>query len=213
MEFSDFELVKRIKEHNRGKDVLELYDRYKPMISKYFKRLCNSLRNPLRDLRQDYFQDAYISLLECVRGVKFSRIRDPQSWKFVFQFKFSLLNQNTVYFAEKAKEYRRHDIEDYEHLVNHKVDDVFVSKEVHCDLVKVLNLKQRIILDELVKRTKVSQIATHINEPISRINWEISFMEVALRKNGYQDCKLKQHRLWDNVEESPRFKEYFKYEN
>lgn len=104
MAMNDRDLVIALKAHKRQKDYETLYNRYLPMIRKYAFEVattCVNLRSThadqFEDIRDDFKQEAYLTLVNAVDYVELDKIKDDNwSFKIVFYYFLRTL-QTTLY--------------------------------------------------------------------------------------------------------------------
>lgn len=117
-DLSDRELIQRIKEAPAGGVVFnhlnnELFRRYEKQIHRNWYRLLNQLSHTdlVKNLKDEYYSEAYGAFYEAVLAVDVSKIKD-NNWKFVGYLDFYLKNVRTsmCVFAERYKDVKSTDV-------------------------------------------------------------------------------------------------------
>ena len=102
---NDYELLKEIK---NGVNVEEnnyfLYEKYTPMINKHASYLFSKFKNYNSELKNDYKQDAYFSMLDAIKSTNLDLVTYNQDeWLFVGRFWFYLKGLSKKYFKKIIK--------------------------------------------------------------------------------------------------------------
>lgn len=78
------------------KNYLILWNRYKPLQMKYWKKISEYIRHDLYDNGFDEFcQDCYLVLVNAANGVKVEKIKNPETYSFYVQYSQWLHNFTT----------------------------------------------------------------------------------------------------------------------
>lgn len=78
------------------KNYLNLWNRYKPLQMKYWKKISEYIRHDLYDNGFDEFcQDCYLVLVNAANGVKVEKIKNPETYSFYVQYSQWLQNFTT----------------------------------------------------------------------------------------------------------------------
>lgn len=84
--------LKDIMNHN----YLNLWNRYKPLQMKYWKKISEYIRHDLYDDGfEEFRQDCYIVLVNAANGVKIEKIKKPEVYSFYVQYSQWLQNFTT----------------------------------------------------------------------------------------------------------------------
>lgn len=79
-----------------NKNYLNLWNRYKPLQMKYWKKISEYIRHDLYDNGFDEFcQDCYLVLVNAANGVKVEKIKNPETYSFYVQYSQWLHNFTT----------------------------------------------------------------------------------------------------------------------
>lgn len=79
-----------------NKNYLNLWNRYKPLQMKYWKKISEYIRHDLYDNGFDEFcQDCYLVLVNAANGVKIEKIKNPETYSFYVQYSQWLHNFTT----------------------------------------------------------------------------------------------------------------------
>ena len=79
-----------------NKNYLNLWNRYKPLQMKYWKKISEYIRHDLYDNGFDEFcQDCYLVLVNAANGVKVEKIKNPETYSFYVQYSQWLQNFTT----------------------------------------------------------------------------------------------------------------------
>ena len=79
-----------------NKKYLKLWNRYKPLQMKYWKKISEYIRHDLYDNGFDEFsQDCYLVLVNAANGVKIEKIKNPETYSFYVQYSQWLHNFTT----------------------------------------------------------------------------------------------------------------------
>lgn len=79
-----------------NKNYLNLWNRYKPLQMKYWKKISEYIRHDLYDNGFDEFsQDCYLVLVNAANGVKIEKIKNPETYSFYVQYSQWLQNFTT----------------------------------------------------------------------------------------------------------------------
>jgi len=78
---NDRQLLEQLKLYKKQKDYEILYKRYLPMINKYAYKISSSCGITFHQIKEEFQQDAFISLVEAVDYVDLEKIEDD-NWKF-----------------------------------------------------------------------------------------------------------------------------------
>lgn len=79
-----------------NKSYLNLWNRYKPLQMKYWKKISEYIRHDLYDNGFDEFRhDCYIVLVNAANGVKIEKIKNPETYSFYAQYSQWLQNFTT----------------------------------------------------------------------------------------------------------------------
>lgn len=78
------------------KNYLNLWNRYKPLQMKYWKKISEFIRHDLYDNGFDEFcQDCYVVLVNAANGIKVEKIKNPETYSFYVQYSQWLHNFTT----------------------------------------------------------------------------------------------------------------------
>ena len=78
------------------KNYLNLWNRYKPLQMKYWKKISEYIRHDLYDNGFEEFRDdCYIVLVNAVNGVKVEKVKNPETYSFYVQYSQWLQNFTT----------------------------------------------------------------------------------------------------------------------
>ena len=70
-----------------NKNYLNLWNRYRPLQMKYFKKISVYIRHDLyHDGFNEFCQDCYIVLVNAANGVKVEKVKNPETYSFYIQY-------------------------------------------------------------------------------------------------------------------------------
>lgn len=121
------------------KNFLNLWNRYKPLQMKYWKKISEYIRHDLYDNGfEEFRQDCYIVLVNAANGVKIEKIKNPESYSFYIQYSQWLHNFTTRdivsdYTHNYAVKYMDYSDSDFEW------DNILAVEDNHSNIWEVVN--------------------------------------------------------------------------
>lgn len=110
-----------------NKNYLNLWNRYKPLQMKYWKKISEYIRYDLYDDGfQEFRQDCYIVLVNAANGVKVEKVKNPETYSFYAQYSQWLHNFTT---RDIVRDYtRRYAVRymDFDGGIDNDIDDDFI---------------------------------------------------------------------------------------
>jgi hypothetical protein len=122
------------------KNYFSLWNRYKPLQMKYWKKISEYIRHDLYDNGfEEFRQDCYIVLVNAANGVKVEKIKNPETYSFYVQYSQWLQNFTTRdivrnYTHTYAVKYMDYDGEDFE------FDCILAREDQHSNLWELVDM-------------------------------------------------------------------------
>jgi hypothetical protein len=188
-ELTDYQLIENLKK-NYQNNLIILYERYKPMIGKYFKDLFIPYKYK-RSLKKDFFQDCYIELIDSYNSVNIEKINcRKEDWIFGSWFKFKLMSIQKKYWRDYCKNYNQNEsilneIEDIRISQSKTENNVYLSQAV-LSIKNLINDRELKILYLKLKGKKLIEIKNELNLSYSLVHRGLYLCERAFKKIGYQ---------------------------
>jgi len=126
-----------------NKNYLNLWNRYKPLQMKYWKKISEYIRHDLYDNGFDEFcQDCYLVLVNAANGVKIEKIKNPETYSFYVQYSQYLHNFTTRdivrnYTHNYAVRYMDYN-ENQDGESNFAWDSILATEDVHSNLLELV---------------------------------------------------------------------------
>jgi RNA polymerase sigma factor (sigma-70 family) len=94
---NDRQLLTKLKATKKQSDYEILYKRYLPMIDKYAYKVASSTRTTFGEVKEEFRQDAFISLTNAVEYTNLDKIENDE-WKFQTIFYYFLKTLQLIFY-------------------------------------------------------------------------------------------------------------------